>query len=154
MAFNIENRSSIRLNHILPGQAVDLCDFQSKKVVHQGAVFQNWTLNGNVIAAPKVIKSADQGVQMHFQIPATEDTEAKELVLVKDPDGFGAMFLQITTGEGEEAKTTLRRMTAYASEEVINHSKTTRHPPKTEKVEAAPEQVEEVPSEETEQVEA
>lgn len=141
MAFNIANRSSIRLNHILAGQVVDLCDFQSKKVVHNGAVFQNWTLNGNEIAAPKVIKSADQNVQMHFQIPATEDTEAKELVLVKDPAGFGAMFLKTTTGEGEEAKTTLRRMTAYASEEVINKSKLERHPPKAEKAEITTEEV-------------
>lgn len=138
MAFKIENRASIRLNHIPAGQQVDLCDFQSKKVIHTNAWFSHWEIDGQEVAAPKVIKSAPQNIVQVFTVEATETTPAHDIKLVKDPAGFGAMFIKNTVGEGDEAKTTLRRVTAYASEEVINKSKLERHPPKAEPKEEAP----------------
>lgn len=150
MAFNIANRSSLRLNHILVGQLVTLVDFQSKKVLHENAAFRGWSLDGNDVEAPKVIKSAPQNIEMVFDAivdldkPLTGDN-LQNVILVKDPAGFGAMFLKTVKGEGDDQKVTLRRVTAYATEETIQRSKAVRNPPKAEKVEAAPEETEAQP---------
>lgn len=162
MAFDIANRSSLRLNHIIVGQSVTLADFASKKPIFDTAVFNGWTVGNEAIEAPKVIKSAPQGVEMHFTatVPAEEGGKPSELhlTLVKDPAGFGAMFLRtikvVKEAEGDqpaEYKETLRRVTAYATSEVIEHSRTVRKPVKVEAPEAptseAPAATEEAPVE-------
>lgn len=155
MAFDIANRSSLRLNHIIVGQAVDLCDFSSKKVIHEGAVFAGWTAGGAELEAPKVLKNAPADAQMTFTA-----ADGAVITLVKDPNGFGAMFLRATkevkvkTGEGETATTethtkeVLRRVTAYASAETISESRAARAPAKAEKAPAEEANVEEASTEE------
>lgn len=147
MAFALAALSSLRLNHILVGQTVDLCDFQSKSRLFT-ATFNGWhDGNGAPIDAPKVIKSADAKTTMSFTKVVEGDEAPEQITLVKDPDGFGAMFLSVTKGEGEAAKTTLRRIIAYASTATIEASRAARKPAK---VEAAP--VEQTSEEVTEQV--
>lgn len=127
MAFNVANRASLRLNHILVGQVVDLFDFQRKSAIAT-AKFLGWKDgDGNAVDAPKVIKSMDQNWTMQFGAIVEGQDDLQPMTLVKDPDGFGAMFLATTKGEGEEAKTTLRRVTAYATPEAIEASRAVRH---------------------------
>lgn len=150
MAFNIAGKKSIRLNHILPGQFFTLVDFRSKKPVFDLAQVEGWSLDGGktFVDAPKVLKAADPNIALHI----TAWTEAEDgvkratpVTLVKDPDGFGAMFMAVTKGEGDDVKTTLRRVTAYATEETIAASKDARHP----KAEPAAEEQSESPASQT-----
>lgn len=143
MAFNIAGKKSIRLNHLLPGQFFTLVDFRSKKPIFNRAQVDGWSLdNGKTfVDAPKVLKAASQDIILDITVWEEDEdgiNHATPVTLVKDPAGFGAMFMAVTKGEGVDAKTTLRRVTAYATEETIKASKDARHP----KAEPAAEQVE------------
>lgn len=91
------------------------------------AIFKGWQDgNGNAIPAPAVMKSMDKNTTMLFGVLTKNDDghfDESPLVLVKDPAGFGCMFRKVTKGEGENITTSLRRVTAYASPEVIAASK-------------------------------
>lgn len=123
MAFNIENKASLKLNRIAVGATVALIDYPTKKAFAEMAIFRGWQDgNGNAIPAPAVMKSMDKNTTMVFGVlTENEDGHYNEnpLVLVKDPAGFGCMFRKVTKGEGENATESLRRVTAYASPDVI-----------------------------------
>lgn len=128
MAFNItDRRASLRLNHILVGQVVDLFDFKSKRAIAT-AQFLGWKDGaGNAVDAPKVIKSMDQNWTMQFGVIDEDQDDIQPMTLVKDPAGFGAMFLATKKEHGDEITTTLRRVTAYAAPETIEASRAVRH---------------------------
>lgn len=133
MAFDIAGKKSIRINHLLPDQFFTLVDFRSKKPIFVLAQVDGWSLdNGKTfVDAPKVLKAASQDIILDITVWEEDEDGIKHatpVTLVKDPDGFGAMFLAVTKGEGDDAKTTLRRVTAYATEETIAASKDARHP--------------------------
>lgn len=127
MAFNIENKASLKLNRIAVGATVALIDYPTKKAFAEMAIFKGWQDgNGNAISAPAVMKAMDQKTTMVFGVLTKNDDghyDESPLVLVKDPAGFGCMFRKVTKGEGENATESLRRVTAYASPEVIAASK-------------------------------
>lgn len=137
MAFDIANKSSLRLNRIPEGSQVVLVDFVTKATKFENAKFIGWFDGETKVESPKVIKSMPQNWVMKFEALDAEQNTV-ELKLVKDPAGFGAMFLEITKDE----KTTLRRMTAYAAPEVHEAYKAS-----VAKKESAPEVTEETVSE-------
>lgn len=164
MAFktDIASASSLRLNAVPVGALVALCDFQ-RKAQFATARFDGWRDgNGQPVEAPARIKSMPQDWTMLFTVfdkAENGDITEKSLTLTKDPAGFGAMFREVVTGEGEAAVKTLRRVTAYAAPEVLAELHKAREAAKAAKAEAkakaeaeAAEQVES--TEETEAVPA
>lgn len=127
MAFNIEGKASLKLNRIAVGATVALIDYPTKKAFAEVAIFKGWQDgNGNAIPAPAVMKSMAQDTTMLFGVLTKNDDghyDESPLMLVKDPAGFGCMFRKVSKGEGENITTSLRRVTAYASPEVIAASK-------------------------------
>lgn len=120
MAFDIANKSSLRLNRIPEGSQVVLVDFVTKATKFENAKFIGWFDGETKVESPKVIKSMPQNWTMKFEV-LDEEQNVTELKLVKDPAGFGAMFLEtIKTSPTDEEfrQVTLRRMTAYAAPEV------------------------------------
>lgn len=122
MAFNIDGKASLKLNRIAVGAAVVLCDYATKKAFAENAIFKGWRDgNGNEVSAPAVMKAMAQDWTMAFDLVTVSEkdgetvTETAPLVLTKDPAGFGCMFRTV----GDK----LRRVTAYASPEVIAASK-------------------------------
>lgn len=144
MAFktDIASASSLRLNAVPVGALVALCDFQ-RKAQFALARFEGWRDgNGQPVSAPARIKSMPADWTMLFTVfeqPKEEGGEVTEtgLVLVKDPAGFGAMFREVTTGEGEAATKTLRRVTAYAAPDVLAEITKAKEAAKAAKAEKA-----------------
>lgn len=143
MAFktDIASASSLRLNAVPVGALVALCDFQ-RKAQFAMARFEGWRDgNGKPVDAPARIKSMPADYVMAFTVfvqPKEEGGEVSEtsLTLVKDPAGFGAMFREVTTGEGENATKTLRRVTAYAAPDTMADILKAREAAKAAKAEA------------------
>lgn len=112
-SFVIDGKSPIRLDKIPEGTKVDLYDFTSYNRLYKDIIFSHWEIDGIKISAPTKLKDAPQNIIQVFSI-MDEDNEVKYIKLIKDPDGFGAMFLQIKIGRGNNTRTKIRRITAYS----------------------------------------
>ena len=151
MAKFSETNVSLRLNRIPTGATVDLHNFDRRgQILTAGAKFIGWfDKNDNAVESPKVIKTMDKENVMKFEA-TNDDGSTYEITLVKDKNGFGAMFLETTVGEGEAKKDVSYRITAYASKELVESTRVTAAPKKKEETVSSGIEVEtnEVPTEE------
>lgn len=139
MAFNIENKSSLRLNSVPVGTLVDVIDYGRKKVMATGTFggFRNG--KGEVIEAPSVMKNAPSDTTISLTLAGDNVGEPVELVLHKDPAGFGA-FGRIVEGKW-------LRVTVYASTETVRAVVASKAKPEAEAEAEASAEGETVPAE-------
>ena len=116
MAFNIAEHKSTRLNRLAQGQRVTLCDFTKKRAILIATVV-GWFIGDKATQAPTSMKEMPANIAMRFANVTNTEGEhvADSLYLVSAPGTYGALFIANTEGEGEAAKTTYRRVTAYAA---------------------------------------
>lgn len=113
MAFDIAGKSSLRATLVQKGADYMLIDFARKRPF-AAATFLGWfDKDGKETTRPGTIKSMDPGMTMKFMtIPAADSALVpEEVVLVKDPAGYGAVFHQ----QGDR----LYRVTMYSDNEHI-----------------------------------
>lgn len=131
MARFSETNVSLRLNRIPVGSVVDLHNFDRRgQILASNAKFIGWfDKNDNLTETPKVIKNMDAKTTMKFEAN-NDDGSSYEITLVKDKNGFGAMFLETTIGEGDAKKDVSYRITAYASKELVESTRASGVSPK------------------------
>lgn len=124
MAFNIENKSSLRLNSVPVGTLVDVIDYGRKKVMATGTFngFRNGA--GEAIEAPSVMKNAPSDTTISLTLVGDNVGEPVELVLHKDPAGFGA-FGRVVEGKW-------LRVTVYANTDTVRAIVASKAKPETE----------------------
>lgn len=137
MAFNIENKSSLRLNSVPVGTLVDVIDYGRKKVMATGTFngFRNG--KGETIEAPVVMKNAASDTTISLTLAGDNVGEPVELVLHKDPAGFGA-FGRIVEGKW-------LRVTVYANTETVRAVVASKAKPEKEGEPSAESEVTEKP---------
>lgn len=109
--YDIDAKTPIRLERITEGAKVDLIEFASCNCIFKDAVFSHWEVDGNKVSPPTRLKDTPQNILQIFNI---DNDKNKAIKLIKDPDGFGAMFLQMKIGTGKDTRTKLKRITAYS----------------------------------------
>ena len=149
MSLNIASHKSTRLNRLNVGQRVTLCDFTKKQAVFVATV-TGWKIGDKAAPAPSSMKEMPANISLNFDNVVNMQGEAQDNVtLVSAPGTYGALFLAIVTGEGENTKTTYRRVTAYETVADVEAKAATKAKVKEEKeaakvTETVPEVTEEV----------